>query len=238
METRHLEKMLFNLMNAQMGEYPFPHFVVKDVFPEDTFFDIIKNMPRQEDYTGINETGLVKGYANKEETRFMFQFGKDMDKLDPERRAFWDKINNFMCGPHFLNCILTKFAPFIAERFTAAGKEQKITMRLDLLRDFTGYELGPHTDTRRRLLNVFFYLPRDNDHAHMGTSFYVSKDPAFISDGSSHLNFDDFINVYTVPALQNVAAAFFRNDKSFHGVEPVAEKGYERNALAISMYAD
>jgi hypothetical protein len=72
----------------------------------------------------------------------------------------------------------------------------------------------------------------------MGTSFYVARDPKFVSDGNAHLHFEDFINVYTVPARQNVAAGFFRNDRSFHGVEPVTEKGYERNALALSMYAD
>jgi hypothetical protein len=238
MKTEHLERVLFGIMNAPVCTYPFPHFVVEDAFPAQAYEAILDNLPPQSAYTGLNETGMVKGYESKGETRYIFQFSKDMDKLQNDQKAFWSEVNSFIAGQRFAGHIINKFAPFIAQRFQQAGRQENISLRLDLLRDFAGYELGPHTDTRRRLLNLFFYLPGDNDHPHLGTSFYVPRSPGYASDGSSHLVFDDFINVYTVPARRNVVAGFFRTDQSFHGVEPVTEVGYARNALALSMYAD
>jgi hypothetical protein len=71
----------------------------------------------------------------------------------------------------------------------------------------------------------------------MGTSFYVPKNRNFTCKGGPHYPFEGFTRVFTVPSYQNTAAGFFRNDKSFHGVEPVAEKDYERNSLALMLFA-
>ena len=231
-----MEQMLYNIMNTPFSTYPSPHFVTRNVFP-DNFHEVLRaNLPDKSKYTGLSSRGDTHGYKIEDETRFVFSVKADIDKLEGEQRAFRKSVSDYIEGEVLINGLIQKFGPFISQRFQAEGLKN-IGYRLELFKDYTGYELGPHTDISSRILNLFFYLPADNDHPHMGTSFYVPKDRKFTCKGGPHYPFENFVRVFTVPSYQNTAAAFFCNDKSFHGVEPVSEKGYERNALALMLYA-
>lgn len=236
------EKILYSIMNAQLNSYPFPHFVAKEAIPATFHEALLANLPDLDAYIGIHEAGLVTRKEgtnpNATETRYLFRFFEDMDKLPAQQRPFWEAIKASLLSERFANAMIRKFSPFISERFQQKGKQETISMRLDLLRDFTGYELGPHTDTGRRLLNIFFYLPKDNTRPELGTSLYIPAESGFGCKGGPHYPFEKFINVYTAPYTRGTAMGFFRNNQSFHGVEPVATAGIERNALAFSMYAD
>ena len=64
----------------------------------------------------------------------------------------------------------------------------------------------------------------------MGTSLYRPKDPGFSCPNSTHYPFEDFVKVKTAPYLPNSMLAFFRSDRSFHGVEPLsAQDGFTGN---------
>ena len=53
------EGMLYRLMNAEVRQYPYPHFIALDVWPEN-FGDVIRrNLPDVSAYAGIRESGRV-----------------------------------------------------------------------------------------------------------------------------------------------------------------------------------
>lgn len=110
---------------------------------------------------------------------------------------------------------------------------EKGKARSQLCRDFPGYSIGPHTDGRKEHITALLYLT-DREVPYAGTSLYVHKDPEFTSDGTQHLEFQDFRRFASAPYAPNCGFVFKRSDRSFHGVEPV---DVIRNVLQISIYA-
>ena len=100
-----------------------------------------------------------------------------------------------------------------------------------LVRDHTNYSIGPHTDSPSRLLSLLFYFPRDDSLSHLGTSIYMPKDPQFSCIGGPHYKPNNFDRVQTMPYRPNSLFAFMKNDKSFHGVEPIADQDIQRDLL-------
>lgn len=226
------EQTLFNIMNTPISNYPFPHCANEAVFPETYYDEILKNLPPLEAYKNIKDTDMIKGYKDDVE-RYILNLATDASNIEGDCGAFWHGLTQFMLGPRFTNMVLKKFQPFILQRFGNDAVKKRWVFTLSLLRDFKGYEIGPHTDSPGRVLNVFFYLPKKNDKPHLGTSFYAPKDPSFTCDKGTHHPFEDFVNFYTAPYKRNTMAAFFRTPRAFHGVDPIDEK-VERNALALA----
>jgi hypothetical protein len=104
-------------------------------------------------------------------------------------------------------------------------------MRLQLCRDFPGYEIGPHTDGGRDLETYLFYLAKDFSHPELGTSLF--ERPGFHCDGSKHHSFDDFTYIKTIPYFPNTGFHFWRTGKSFHGVRRTNQV---RNVLQLNIY--
>lgn len=230
------QHVLYRFMNATFREYPCPHGVVDDIWPEDVYALLLKHLPRPEQYTGIMATGRVRSsdpYAT--DTRFLFSLASDLGKLSGEQQQFWQEVRDFLFGPVFMNQVIRKFQPLINSRFQKDPLKSKLQIlpTAELFRDVTGYHIGPHTDAPSRLLNMFFYLPEDDSRPHLGTAFYAPRDPQFRCPGGPHYNFDDFIKVYNAPFERNKLAIFFKNDTSFHGVEPIEEPDFARNTLGF-----
>lgn len=228
------EKVLFNIMNAPFMGYPSPMFVHESVFPEEFYDELLEKLPPTEAYENIVKAGYVIGDDQDDSERYVFNLKTDTGRLEDDIRPFWEGVHEFLAGPRFVNAMLLKFHPYLQRRFGQTLNQQKWVFQLKLNRDFKGYSLGPHTDTSDRVLNVFFYLPKDNKRPKLGTSFYVPKDPGMICHGGPRYPFEDFVNVYTTPYKRNVMAGFFKTQKSFHGVEPVKGR-IERNALALTV---
>lgn len=230
------EQVIYNLMNAPFRHYPCPHFVVENVWPEDFFDEIRARLPDTRHYHGIIASGRVTAAEGTEDTRYLFSLEKDISSLEGEQFAFWKSIGDFLFGPVFHEAVINKFSPFIQQRFAGKNTQSMQAQPVaELFRDLTDYEIGPHSDHSTRLLNLFFYLPEDDSKPHLGTSFYVPKDRAIHYPSGPHFPFNLFTRVFTAPYQRNVLAGFFKNDVSYHGVEPVMEKQFERNALAYFM---
>lgn len=111
-----------------------------------------------------------------------------------------------------------------------------VAWKLDFLavRDAPGFELGPHTDTQKKLFTVLIYLAPDARRPDLGTAFYKPKDPALKCDGTVHHEREAFERVKIAPYAPNTLIAFARTDRSFHGVEPA---DVERRLLIFDVKA-
>lgn len=230
------ERVIYNIMNTPIRDYPFPHFVVENVWPDNFFDQILAQLPVTEHYTGIIAAKRIIAPEGTKDTRFIFSIKNDLSKLSGAQFEFWKSMEEFLFGERLNQSIMQKFRGYINKRF--AGKNSAnfyIEPVAELFRDMTDYAIGPHSDHPSRLLNLFFYLPEDDSKQHLGTSFYVPKDRSVEYKSGPHYNFDDFIPVFTAPYKRNVMAAFFKNDISYHGVEQVQEADFARNALACFM---
>jgi hypothetical protein len=215
--------------SAGLVAEPFPYFQVEDVFPQAFYERLLGALPPLEAYAPLAETGTLT-VAGSYAQRYVL----DLREL-AARSAFWAEALPWLAGERLATAILDKFAAAWRERF---GLDTKVGYRVDLrlVRDFTSYSIGPHTDAPQKLVSLLFYLPPDGHLRALGTSVYRPKDPTFRCEGGPHYGFERFERVDTAPFLPNSLLGFPKLSRSFHGVEPILEEAVERDLLLYNLY--
>jgi hypothetical protein len=226
--------VFYNIANAQVREYPFPHFYVNPVFPADFYAELRRRLPATSVYQPLHETGTVDQGSYAE--RYVCDLeAAEEDEFSRGAGDFWEQINAWLGGDEFARLIMHKFGSGIAARY---GRDVRFGLEseLRLVRDFTNYAIPPHTDKPAKLVSLLFYLPGDDSMRHLGTSIYAPRDPGFRCEGRVHHGFEQFVKVATMEYLPNSLFAFVKNDAAFHGVEPIADAAVERDLLLYNLH--
>ena len=217
----------YNIGNAPIQMFPYPHVFVRDVFPRDYYDEMQRRLPPSDLLKPIAEARNVHGYPE----RFVLTLTPpELAKLPEPYRAFWSELAGWLIGGRFASLVLGKFGQFIEQRFQGMSGVEFVDEAL-LVEDRTRYSLGPHTDTPLKVLSMLFYLPGDESQSHLGTSIYVPKDPQFACEGGPHHPFERFERMVGMPFLPNSLFAFLKTANSFHGVEPIEKEGVRRHLL-------
>ena len=224
----------YKISNTPILEYPFPHFCLNNVFPADFYQSIINNLPSNEHYVSISDTGRIRG-SYKE--RYIIDFNNGDFLLLPEgQKEFWGELSTWLMGEDFLTTLINKFEPYIKQRLEGINKTSVVAKQSGLLtRDKTGYSIGPHTDVSHKLLTLLFYLPKDDSISHLGTSIYTPIDPDFRNADGAHYPFKEFKKIDTMKFLPNTLFAFLKTDISFHGVEVIQDQQIERDLIIYNV---
>jgi hypothetical protein len=233
-------RFLYNVANAPLRSFPYPHIYVRDVFPQEVYAELQLNIPDPAAMIPIEQARPVRGYKE----RFVLDLADTGERLTAPQRSFWTGLQGLIMGGGLKAALLQKFGAEVQRRF--AGQTVRFAEETLLVQDVTRYALGPHTDTPAKVVTVLFYLPRDDSQSHLGTSIYMPSDRAYRCAGGQHYNYEGFDRVATMPFLPNSMFAFVKTDQSFHGVEPVTDpdvrrwlllydiKGYPLEAAASS----
>jgi hypothetical protein len=237
------EFVYYQVANAPLASYPFPHFYVRPVFPQEFYERLLANLPDTEALTPINETATVAHVdeaGNQQKGRFEPRYIADLAALEVEEEAerrgdSWRNLRRWLPGKRFRDLIVNKFRGGIRERFPG-GVHLATEVEVRFVRDFTAYSIEPHTDLPEKLVSLLFYLPRDERLRHLGTSLYVPKDPALRCDGTVRHAFAQFKKVFTAGFVPNAMLGFLKSDRAFHGVEQIRDEGIERNVLLYNIY--
>jgi hypothetical protein len=237
------EYVCYQVANAPLASYPFPHFYVRPVFPEDFYRRMLENLPDTEALTPINEFGTVGNFdadGMRVKSRFEPRYLADLEMLEVEEAAgrrgdTWRSLRSWLPRSRFRDLVVRKFGAGLVKRFGSDfALETEVEVRF--VRDFTDYSIEPHTDVPEKLVSLLFYLPRDDSLRHLGTSLYVPKDPALRCDGRARHSFDQFRKVFTAGFLPNALLGFLKSDQAFHGVELIKDQAIERNVLLYNIY--
>ena len=224
------EHVIYQIANAPIREYPYPHLYVESVFPGDFYAALRKNWPSAQHLVRLDATGRMPKGSYPE--RFVMPLSKTaVDKLPEEVRGFWNVFGGWFLDQRFLHALIEKFEASIRQRFT--GGLEKLLFSIDSLvvRDHTNYQLGPHTDAPYKLMSLLFYCPDDESRGHLGTSIYIPLDPGFRCNGGPHYPHKLFRKVVTMEYRPNTLFAFVKTDQSFHGVEPINDADVLRDVL-------
>ena len=227
--SSHVEHhTLYQVANAPLREYPFPHILVRDVFEPAYYGRLLENLLPVELMRPIKEVrALGQKYSD---ARFVFPLTpEEVGALPAARRVFWEDLSGWLLGIPFAQSLFRKFATGIEQRFGL--REPGLYNEAMLVDDRTRYSLGPHSDAPAKVITVLFYLPADASRPHLGTSIYAPRQPGFRCPGGPHYPFELFDRVMTMPYVPNTMFAFFKTDNSFHGVEPVRDENYRRHLL-------
>lgn len=209
-----LEHFIERLRGAKVDVDPFPHYVLENVFPEDYYRELLRQLPASDVYENLYEVTDLKL------DHFRHRDQRDMDhgwteRLPDEQRSFWTSFNQWFLGEELSRAVLESFG---GETSSAVSVESQF------IRHRAGYFLGPHSDLYTKRVVLLLYLAPDNSAEHLGTSLYRPKQAGFSCPNSKHYRFEDFIRVKTAPYRRNSLLAFVRSDVSFHGLEPLSEQ--------------
>ena len=222
----------YKVGNAPINMYPFPHFFVGGVFPADYYARMQESLPDPSHLASLHSARGVKGY----DERFVLEFKEEpFAQLTREQDAFWRDLHRWMVGGRFMQLLLAKFGPLVAQRFQGVP-DLRFHDEALLVQDTTNYKLGPHTDAPRKVVTLLFYLPRDLSQEHLGTSIYVPKDRDFRCPGGPHHAREGFERLWTMPFRPNSLFCFLKTDASFHGVEPVTDAQTRRWLLLYDIF--
>lgn len=205
------DHVVYQLRNSIVKTYPYPHFYCENVFPTQFYRDLLTSLPSSETYSEKTDRYHGRQFADPNE----------------------NPVLAFMNSNEFLFQVAKIFPPWLKHRYGNNGFELFHDLRL--VRDGQGYQIGPHTDAKWKLISLLFYLPGDYSLERLGTSIYTPKDPNFICPGGPHHPFDKFNLVYTAPFVPNTCFGFWKTDNAFHGVEPITIP-CTRNVLLYNVY--
>ncbi|MFN0044227.1 MAG: hypothetical protein ACKVSF_13565 [Alphaproteobacteria bacterium] len=222
--------MLYRIGNAPARPYPYAHFFLEGVFPDDFYAELRRRLPSAAAYTSIAQTGRVTRGAYPERAIF-FLADEALGALDAEAARFWRGARELLLDQELMALLIAKFEGAIQKRFADLEGDVTAEPETYLVKDGTGYHIGPHTDAPHRLLSALFYLPADSRWRAHGTSLYLPADRKFTCEGGPHYHPEPFERIATMEYLPNSLFAFAKSDNSFHGVERVEEQGVVRDIV-------
>jgi len=226
---------LYQVANAPLHTYPFPHLLVHEVFEPEHYRRMLAHLLPERLMRPIKEVRALS--ANYSDARFVFPLSPDALATLPEPYgSFWSEVTEWLLAMPLLDCLLDRFAPYLAQRF--GGRTPALYNEAMLVDDRSGYALGPHSDKPTKVITLLFYLPVDATRPHLGTAIYVPRNRSFRCPGGPHYDFALFERVRTMPYVPNTLFAFFKTDQSFHGVEPVRERDVRRQLLFYDVYCE
>ena len=216
--------MLYQLLNAPVCPYPYPHCYIEDVFNPNCYERLLNHFPAEDFFS--NKSIQTTLYPTE---RYNLPLTKEtLNQLSDDSREVWSNLSSWMNSQEFLLGLFNKFRDPIIQR-TKQEKHSLPTNDLNLspsilmAMDKTKYNLGPHTDVARKLVTLILYFAEDDSKKHLGTSIYIPKKRDFHMLNSPHLNYKDFDLVKTLEYKPNSAFMFVVSSNSFHGVEPINE---------------
>ena len=191
--------LTYKVANASVATFPYAHCYAPNIFPDDLYAELQRQLPDPEAMVSLEEARNVKGYPE----RFVLELRpENLQVLPPEKRAFWHEFGKIMLSGRFKQAVLDKFAPFVTARLKDTSSIRFHDEAL-LVQDITDYKIGPHTDSPLKVITMLFYLPNDNSQAHLGTSIFTPHDKNFRCGGGPHYPFHLFDKMVTMPFVPN-----------------------------------
>jgi hypothetical protein len=222
---KHIDQ---KLEEAEIVDYPSPHFVIEGIFP-DFFYKKMQSMwPEEKYFKGARKRGIlpVTGgclenvHLSRDQKIFWRVFGEIIVNRFIKPKIF-EKFKYTISMNSFLDCSdLSKisFADFI-------------NLRQDsLISDQGKYTIKPHVDQRNIFASLLFYLPNDSSHQDFGTTLYYgppTRNKQIYADSSLE-------KVKTVPYKPNTLFCHIQIPNSWHGVEKTNHENNYRRKLYIS----
>ena len=229
----------YKIGNTPILNFPYPHFYVENLFPDEFYSKIQENLLDPKEMTSMadlySDSPGLSGY--KDRLVMDFTRADSIEKIGKDKQEFWTSFGaNFSRGP-FKQLIQAKFKNFLDMRFQYL---ENVSFRheMQLVNDKKNYALGPHTDKLSKVISFLIYLPKDLSQIDTGTSIYMPKDPNKLNKDQPHQHYprDDFHKVISMPYVPNSAFCFIKTNNSFHGVEKLEMKDTDRWSLQYNLY--
>lgn len=226
--------------NAIAETFPFPHVVIKDIFPADVYQQLVDRFPSTVHFDKANPRHHSDEYGNSTRLR-MNLMDQSLKVLSPEDQMLWATVRAAISCKETRDAVFSKVASGLCRRFGV--DEDKLPdipafPRGLIYSEVEGFRIAPHPDTREKIVTMQFAFPSDNSLESVGTEFYQrSVNPLhYLREPRG------FVVARTMPFLPNHAYAFsVLNDfglKSWHGRSTIPPMDKVRNSLLHIWYTE
>lgn len=241
--------------DVRLDRDPFSHVYLENAFPPDFYSVLLDALPDTGLYTPDNPrkyaqtaarprppsraSSLVEGLLHVSSSRYTLPLNEGgLARLPEPIRALWTGVAAALRSPELKAQIFARFADELSGRFRTdrtALDRIEAHPRPTLIRDFSGYWIAPHPDTRAKIVTVQFYLARDHSQRDLGTSLYRRH----LLNPRNLLSLKNmFQHVRQMEFLPNSGYAFAVGRHSWHGREAIPETSGERNSILLFYYRD
>lgn len=196
------------ILEAPFAFTPWTFVRVENIFPQEYYDDLLHQLPTDDKMEPLGRT-------------------------TPNRRLYWLlKKGQLQLVDEFWTLFTAMISPMLREVLEMKFEVTSTSMGAELVHDFPGYHLGPHTDANDKLITGLFYLPKDDSAKDHATVLYHCTEPDPLGKGHK---FDDvkYRPTYLSQFTPNSALFFERTDYSYHGVCPTKK---ERWSLAFDLF--
>eukprot|EP00854_Cymbomonas_tetramitiformis_P006694 gene6694-8013_t len=160
----HLAYTLERIANATVADYPYPHLVIQDVFEPRLYQCMLQELPKKNAgykrlFPGVEryEIALSRKVPDPKKAK------KGKVAALPDPGPFWKSFSQVFGSRAITSAYLRKLHATVALRDPHIFSYQKrLYWNMALSRDMTGYAIGPHTDSRGKVVTVLYYLPKNN----------------------------------------------------------------------------
>jgi len=198
----------FVFLESPVISDPWPHTIIKNFFSESN-----KNIIKEFFNNNVPKKELIKDKSKVKVTTV-----SNIIQLAKTRNFSINRADNHNCYVTLTNEMLIKYPvltdivnifknPVIIDRICKERNDEKIKqsiLRIQFIRDVTGYTIKPHPDSERKLFTFQSYFPNNNEN--LGTNLY-DQDISFVK---------------SIPYEENTAYWFIpRQEKpiTWHGFE-------------------
>ena len=91
MIDRTVTHMIERLRDVRVEAFPFQHFYVEGIFPDDVYQQISENFPDKSSYLPINIKRWKNAVGESTRDRLCLSEG-ELDRIDDARRSFWTAL--------------------------------------------------------------------------------------------------------------------------------------------------
>lgn len=234
--TRVLEHLLSSIEKTTVHDEPFSHFYLEEVFPEDLYEQVLDELPGAELYY------CCRNYTDGEGStmRSSFELSRTkLQELPAEQADLWRGIVSALSAPELKEAVYRRLASDLAYRFgIARNRVAQLPgfIKPTLYRETAGFEIAPHTDTRKKVVTMQLYLPADASQLDLGTSLYRRKWWSWPFGAWQHR----FVEFKRFAFRPNSGYAFVVNNtlnrRSWHGRETLPPSAGVRHTLNNTFY--
>lgn len=219
-------------------EFPFPHFVVQGLLPDDLYAALLESLPDPSLYSIVNEYKhkADDGAANRTK---LSMTNEQLLKMPPPRSALWRGVRDALGAVDLKRAVFRNLRSGLAYRYGTPEKDAEELAGYpmpELYRETSGYSISPHPDTRKKVVTMQLALPSDASQVELGTAFYrLSVKPSALLRRPH-----GFEKVKQVPFLPNTAYAFVVLNtiakRSWHGRDQLPAGSGVRNTILNLFY--
>jgi hypothetical protein len=232
--ARIVDHMVRRVEDVRVEGWPFQHFYVENILPDDVYRQLLANLPTRSNYLPFNIKRWKNARGESTRDRLCLSEG-ELDRIDEERRPFWAAIKAAMESDTFRRAVYDKLSGDIAIRLGCPANkvvEQNAYPNIMLIRDFQDYRIKPHPDGQPRVVTMQFYLPDAGTPDNLGTSLYTKLPLPHRLFGRK------FKEIKRFPFRPNSAYAIAVNDcperQSYHGRELITANETVRDTIIIA----